>query len=322
MSRLTSAADYRRELAAVDGLISEQERLAAEYGMDFSTELTIQSLQERRAELAQELANLTDEDLPGHELSLIVRGAPVHEHAVEAKFLGQLLQDMQKLIRALVAAQYGDQRRQGPWHPEVLRRSTLQFTESFAGSFGMTLEAVDEQMELEGHLAVQPAFNDLFGVLTSGLERGAFLESLAPLGPRARSHLRAMLEHLGDAEADLELRWPLVRGEKVARLTRRTAQTLADTLRRIDESEHLETVFGVLEGAILRTGYFEIQKEDGSVIGGRVSQQLQRQIAPHFNRRVKASLIVTTVTDRGTDETRVSYRLVELEADLGQTRKE
>lgn len=313
MSRLASVSDFRREIAAVEALIAEQEALVREHGIDFSTELLMESLRSRKDELQRELEALGDEGLPGQELAVVVKGAPVSGGAVEADFLGTLLKDVQGLIRSIVAAQFGSERRQGAWEPEIKRRSTLRFADSFAGSFGMVLEAVDEQLELEGRLAIQPAFEDMFQVLSSTAEGGSFLESLAPLGPRARSRLRKLLEHISAAEADVSFQWPVVQGRVEASVSKRKAQALVDALRRIDETETLETITGMLEGAILRTGYFEIQTDAGEVVGGRVAPPIRKAVAPFFGKQVRATVITTTVTDHGTGEQKTTYRLVELD---------
>ena len=314
MSRLASVPDFEREIREVEALVAEQRELAEVHGMDFSTQLTIQSLETRKSRLLTKLHEIGDAGLPGHEMSVVVRGQPVDGRRIDAGFLGTILQDLQNVVLALVNVQYGNFSTDGPWPAEIKRRGTLRFADNFAGSFGMTLEAMDEQLDLEGQLVIQPAFQDLLETLNSGATPGDFLASLAPLGPRARSHLRTMLEHISSADAEVDFRWPVVDGERRARLTREQARNLAGVLRRIDETTRLETMVGILEGAIMRTRFFELLLDSGEAVSGRISADIYEKVEEFFNKRVQAELLVVTINDHGTGQERVAYRLLELAA--------
>jgi len=312
MSRLISASDYQREVAELRALIASEERTAEQLGWDFSSELTVSSLRSRLEELEAELGAIGDADLPGHELEVVFAGVPVRGHKVRADFLAGVLDELQKLVHALVNTQFGREAHRGSWPEDVIRRSTLEVSETFAGSFGVKLEAIDEQLELEGHLVIQPAFEDLFNVLSSEKSGGDFLEELAPIGSRARMHLRTLMNQVTKAEASLDMRWPLVDGEKRARIGYQRAGELAELLGRIEEQERLESKEGLLGGANIRTGYFELQLDDDSPLAGRVSKDMGQAIADFFGRRVVAELLVTRVTDRGTGVERETYRLMSL----------
>jgi ribosomal protein S15P/S13E len=58
MSKLQSPEDYEREIALVERLIRMEEWSAEQYGKDFATELSLQSLNARRTALLDEMRAL------------------------------------------------------------------------------------------------------------------------------------------------------------------------------------------------------------------------------------------------------------------------
>ncbi|MFG0252757.1 MAG: hypothetical protein ACF8NJ_07795 [Phycisphaerales bacterium JB038] len=304
--------DYDREIASVEAMIEAEIESREAFGPDRSSELLLKSLETRLANLRQARESLRDDVLPGHELDVVFSGAPVQDDRIQAAFLGKALQSLQSLVYALTSQVLGHRRPTGVWPENVLQRSTLQVAETFPGSFGVKLEALDQQLDIEGELAIQPALEDLFAVIGSETTGRDFLAELGPIGPRARSHLRAFVEHVAKSEAEVRLRWPRTDGQWEAKLSPTRAHDLADLLQRIEEEDRLQTEVGRLEGAIIRTRYFELILDDERIISGRVSPDTQADIADFFGHRVEATLLVTKVTDRGTGTEKETYRLLEL----------
>lgn len=119
--------------------------------------------------------------------------------------------------------------------------------------------------------------------------------------------------NLADAEAQVELRWSLARGEKAASLTPDRAREIAGVMSRVDEEERLETRVGLLEGVVKRTNYFELIDDEGEVVSGRISADILEDVREYFDRRVKAQLLVTRIRDRGTGVEKDTFRLMRLE---------
>src|SRR5690606_22514106 len=147
MSRLQTLSDYEREIQELEKLIADQRATADQLGDDrLFADLAIQSLESRRRELIAELERLADDRLPGQELYVTLTGKPVVRGSIDLDFLALIAKDIQNLIRSAFAAITGRKTRGGRLRDEVVRRSTVRLAGVYEGSFGLRLEAIDEQL--------------------------------------------------------------------------------------------------------------------------------------------------------------------------------
>lgn len=313
MSKLQSVADYEREIAELDRLIQLEESLAQEHGMDFATELSIQSFRTRRAALEQEMRELGDERMPQHEIAVTFEGRPIHNHTVEAAFLSTMLRDLQRVVESVVASAAGSTGRTGPLAQAVRQRSTLRFAGSFAGSFGMRLETAAQELELDDAGSVAHTVDTLVRLLESGDDSPRLLEAIAPLTARARANYMSLLDHLRESGAEMRVEWRSTKGPRQARLTATKAERALDKLRRVDEKEYLQSHRGVLDGAIKSRGIFEFRTDDGEVLAGGVAESVIPRLREFFDQPCIALITTREVTDRTTGDTRVYHRLEDLQ---------
>lgn len=312
MSKLLSPSDYEREIAEVQRLIRLEESYAEQHGMDFVTEISVQSLQARRQELVDEMEALGDEGMPQQEISVVFDGHPVHKNAVDAAFLSTMLRDLQRVVRNIVASAAGATGRTGPIAGAIRERGTLRFAGSFAGSFGMRLETSARELDLNDAGSITHTLNLLVTLLESGENTSELFDAIAPLNARARASYIAMLDHLHASGAEMQFAWQTTRGSRRVRLSANRAERVVSKLRQIDETETLQSYRGVLDGAIKTRGIFEFRTEDESIIAGEIAPNVIPRLREFFDQSCIALVTTREITDRITGDKRIHHRLEDL----------
>lgn len=310
--RLRTPSDYRREIAATEAMINAELELGQ---LDPASELTVRNLRRRREELEEELNTLGDEGISAQELDIVLSGRPVLQNAVETEFLAEVLERMQKLVRATANAVAGRRGRSGPIPREIAKQSTLRLSSTFAGSFGMRLEAIsdDPQIEAPGLNTIAPAFDALLGLFQAPADDPQLLEVLGRVGPRATSEYRKFLQHLGKKRAGVIVTWPGVSTVREGVIDSRAAARLA---RRLDQVSHRQ--FGreyagelyLADKKHLRFGFTDAAGNDYS---GNISADLLQDVLDYLQEKACRAYIVTTeVRDRATGDIRRTHQLQEL----------
>jgi hypothetical protein len=308
MSRLATVNDYRAQIATLDAMIAAHEAA----GMDFATEVEVFGLRQRRDELAQELASASDASLLGQELDIVLTGKPVVQHKLEAEFMGKILLRVQNLVRSLVAAADASLALTGPFRAQVRRASTLHFAEAFQGSFGMKLEAIQEQPELDGFTEVAPSLDTFVSLLGEAEDPEKVLDRLAPLGPRATTHFRELVSELSSADANMRVRWPTTEGERTALIKATAATKLVSTLKELRESADGRYWVGKLDEASSRKGRFGFTTSDGTVLAGVVESHLIPTLKDFYDQSCKAYILTRELEHPRTGIIKRSHRLQEL----------
>lgn len=309
MSRLQTLSDYERELTRLDEMVESAKALGIN---DVATRLNLASLAGRRAALASQLAELSDEQLPGQELDLVFEGRPVVGHKIESEFMGEILQRVQHLIRAIADSERPDPRNAGPFRANIRKATTLHFAGAFSGSFGMRLEAIQEQPTLDGWLPLAPTLRTVMELVGSGDRPEEVLDHLALLGPRARRSYREFVEQLGEAHADLRVRWPNRSGPREARLRPRQAARLAQTLGQVRSHVDGRYYLGVLDGASRRHGRFEFASNEGEQFAGVVEPEILDDLKRFYDRPCRAYILTRELEHPRTGVVRRAFRLQEL----------
>ena len=310
MSRLRSAADFAREIAELDALIAEHR--TASPTSSFSVQLSLQSLERRRADLVERMQSLGDGRMLGHELDIIFNGPPVRQHRLDAEFMGELLLKLQHLLQAMVASEDDTTGQKGPFRTNVREVSRLHFAGAFPGSFGMRLEAFQEQPELEGFFALAPTLDALIGLLRAGDDPTEVLNRLADFGRRTTQHYREMVESLTDGGADMRVVWPTVSGPREASLPLPTSTRLLKTLEDVEERTWAHWYDGRLDIGNSRHGRFGFTTDDGKTFDGKVEPQIVDELGLYFNKHCRAWIATRELRHERTGVTRLSHRLQEL----------
>jgi hypothetical protein len=316
MSDRMSPREYEREIAQIDELLADVDRLGDD--IPFGLQVAFEGLANKRSALIEERERLGDQGMVAHDLLVKLEGKPVHGHSIDADFLSELLGKLQDVARSFVAAMAGRATAAGPIPQPLQRMAKLRFAGSFAGSFGMVLETADEQRELEitGAAPLADALSTLLDLLESGADRVRLLDGLGSLGERARSHYRDLLQNIAKEQATLEVVWPTVSGPRAARIKASTARRAAAVLAQVKEETEYEVRTGLLTGANVRLGTFELVDDRAEVIAGRISRQIPEEI--RVGQRVTVHIHVTRLYFAGMDRPKRHYRLDEIIESAGR----
>jgi hypothetical protein len=312
MSKMMSARDYHRELGELRSLIEHEERLTADYGPDAASDAVLQSLKSRYDILARELERLGNEGMEKQELSVIFEGRPVHGHTVDASFLGTMLQDLQRVVEAMVATTHGVFTRTSSLPKGVRKRAALRFAGSFAGSFGMELETADQELELGDPSSIGAAIRSLVQLLQVG-DDAAIIDSLDALNSRGRIRYMEMLNDLAKSGATMRVEWPSVSGRVSASLRAAQAKKLHDRLSHVSEQEWMKSYRGTLDGALKNRGVFEFRTSENEIFTGRLGPGVLEDLKQfHYEEPCIATISTREVVDAVTQDRRAFHRLEKL----------
>jgi len=314
MSRLLSAADYQRELGALRGMISEEERITEEYGPDPAAEISLASLRDRYARLSAELDSLGHERATRHELAVVFDGRPVRNHTVDATFLGEALTLLQRVVEAMVASASGLKTRIASLPKRIQNKAGLRVSAAFAGSFGVALETQEEEPSLfEDPTSLGHSIAALLDLVRDVEGTEDLLDIMEPLNARARTRYMELLQHLAQSGADMRIEWPTGSTVRKASISATQARKLQDRLSRVTEAESIKSYRGTLDGALKNRAVFEFKTDDGEVYSGRLGPGVLDQLRQfHYEEPCIATITTREVFDQATGTRRVFHRLERL----------
>jgi hypothetical protein len=313
MSRMMTARDYQRELGELRSLIEHEERLTAEYGQDAAADAVLQSLRGRYEALSSEVDRLGNDGMEKQELSVVFEGRPVHGHTVDASFLGAMLQDLQRVVEAIVATSQRVSTRRSSLPQAVKSRAALRFAGSFAGSFGMELETAEQELELGDPSSVGSAIKELVHLLQVG-DQDAIIDSLDALNSRGRVRYMELLDNLAKSGATMRVDWPSTTGRVSATLRASQAKRLHQRLSHVSEKEWMKSYRGTLDGALKNRGIFEFRTEDDQVFSGRLGPGVLDELKNfHYEETCTATISTREVVDAVTQDRRQFHRLERLQ---------
>lgn len=310
MSRLLTYADYQRELRALRELLAHEEVLQIEEPA-VAGEIAKASLNARIRMLEEEIRQLTDDQLPGVELDIILSGESVVGNRVDSEVMGKVLLEMQHMVSSIVAESSDEHAQAGPFSASVKRASTLRFAESFSGSFGMRLEAVQDQVELDGFFTLAPSMHTLVDLVSSS-DREQLLTSLATAGERAAKHFTSLLSTLSSSNTALKVIWPTTGGRREAFLGVARVKEVHALLREISVEEQGHYYYGELDSANKRKGRFGFTAQTGEVFDGVVEEHLVEELKRYFDRVCRAYIVTRVVRHVSSGVEISQYRLQEL----------
>lgn len=316
MSRLLSAADYQRELGALRGMIAEEERITEQYGPEPAAEIALASMRDRYSRLTAELESLGKSRVERHELAVVFDGRPVHEHSVDATFLGEALTRLQRVLEAMVASASGLKSRMASLPKQIQKKAGLRVSATFAGSFGVALETQEQEPSLfEDPSSIGHSIS-AFLKLVHGVESSEeLLDAMEPLNARARTRYMELLQHLAENGADMRVEWPTGTAVSSASLRASQAKKLKERLSRVSEAESIKSYRGTLDGALKNRAIFEFKTEDGEVYTGRLGPGVLDQLSSfHYEEPCIATITTRIVFDEATGTQRVFHRLERLQS--------
>lgn len=260
-------------------------------------------------------------------VDIVLQGSRIMNHSVDVEFLVATLDPFQNAISAVAQAMEGEQSSRGQLPRNILTQTSMRLTHVFPGSCGLRFEG-PRPPERDPNMLDFGSDNELEETLfersvvrvievLSAVEHpdgdGRALESLAGLGPRAVTHMRALAKTFREPSsvATFTLRG---RGDDLgARLESEAAGRLQAVL---DDAQVVTTekrLRGRLVGASLARKAFEFELEDGTVIRGGVAPDPLAYIGQFFDTDCIAVVTVTTAHSTADDTEADSYILMRLD---------
>lgn len=293
MTRKTESDEIRADLATVESLLGT---------VPEGDILGRRSLTARREILVQELATLTAQTQPAARAAVYFGGAPVvGSRGIDATFASKALANYEDFVTKIWAQrQHGNLPASGPVRDR--HEARLHITGVVRGSFGFELA---ELAELEGASSFEGVrLRDAVdratrAIIAAGESDDALADAAEDLDSRAFAALREFFAVLKKGGASVRVVTDdLDRSFDVSAVLMAAERTQGS----LTEEQDVPLV-GEFLGVLPERRTFELRREDGTVLRGRVSDEMPsadvRQLNPDWaTKRCMAHLRVVTLTSR------------------------
>lgn len=276
-------------------------------------------------------------------LDIVLEGAAIVEHSAPASMLGTVLTSLQETVTAVAQALDGVPTAAGRVAGSISAATQLRSIAAFPSSYGMHLEGPasvspwqQDFLPVEGDDASSvdrssarlladavAALMQITNLANQDAEVSAepLVESLAPLGQRAVSHLVTLSNILAVNETGLRFMWqPETDDARTASLTSGAAarlKSVSEDIRFTDAEDR--RIEGKLIEASLRNGSITIVLDSGTVLsarteptvtprlgedllGRRVVAHAMMTVAQYAGGRRRETYIITDITPAGTEQ--------------------
>jgi hypothetical protein len=300
MARKTESDEIRADLASVEALLG---------AVPEGDILGRRSLTARRDILAHELATLPAQAQPSAHAAVYFGGAPVvGSRGIDATFASKALANYEDFVTKIWAQrQHGNLPASGPVRDR--HEARLHITGVVRGSFGFELAELEGSTSFEGAPLRDAVDLATRAIIAAGESDDALADAAEDLDSRAFAALREFFTVLKKGGAsvrvvtdDLDRSFDV---SAVLAATERTQGTLTE--------QQDVPVPGEFLGVLPERRTFEFRRDDGTVLRGRVSEEMPladlRQLNPSWaTRRCIAHLRVVTLTSRARSRQRYILR--------------
>jgi hypothetical protein len=142
MSRLRAVLDRMNDIEAT--IVRTEQSVGPK--PDFATQLTLQSLEERRDMLRQELAEITKHE---HVEVCDYRIIPESPLAYAVTAVSSALQDFQDLVSIVFDAQSSKAKRRAKIAPDIIQKTRFDFGFAYSGSLGVVLTIPNDRLLMD-----------------------------------------------------------------------------------------------------------------------------------------------------------------------------
>ncbi len=227
---------------------------------------------------------------------------------ISLRVFSLVLGGLQDLSDSIANTLYNQPSEKGKIPQEILDQNEFILKETRAGSFEAVLELKHpEQISIEGPVQVQ-TIAELFGLLESSNAEDNLAETISRLGPRTLRNYAEWTKSIKELNTTVDLEWfssfrPSTKISFNATKAEKVHSILNDFSNTIEEEIEIK---GKLTGANIRIKSFEIIKNDGEKITGRISKDAVEKIADFgLDKNCKADLLKVTV--RGSADREKSF---------------
>jgi hypothetical protein len=278
----------------------------------FAFQLSCESLANMQERLLEERLKILQHRI-GEALEVTLDGRRFGKEGASIDHLGIFFRRLQKLYSSIAQAIHSGPTLAGPIAGEIRGATELQLAGVFPSSFGMIM-VVPSQPDLAGRSLASDSLEALFKVFVTKDDEEAIMGISGELGPRASSHLRHLARELSRSNATLRLSWATNKGDRRNSLIRPTdALAIVESLEKIVQTSSEKIILsGILAGASLFRGRFELMSDDLGLIEGTIVPGLAESVKDAFATRCEATVNRTIVLDRATGEQRIFYVLTSI----------
>ena len=293
--------------------IDETEKAIAEAMQISDSVLREMTLSETRRHLQQLYTKRTqlEDSLSREQVSLRIYGDNVESGKVSARILLATLDGFQKLTDSIANAILHTPTQKGKIPQSVLDLTNFQITGVFAGSFGITLEKEETQLEAySGMSQLTSVLGEFFSVLESTDHDELLLTSITPFGKRVVNHYREWLQELQTNNVNLDIQWndSLAASRRIHVLAPKIISIL-DTIDSVDDREVELT--GKLTGINIRNLSFEMVVDGIGLIQGKSKMETLIALTGTLGQEITATLIQSISTTKGNIQ-KVNWYLYEI----------
>ena len=280
---------------------------------DVLRDMTLSETRRRLQQLYKKRTQLED-SLSREQISLRIYGDNVESGKVSSRILLATLDGFQKLTDSIANAILHTPTQKGKIPQSVLDLTNFQVTGVFAGSFGITLEKEETQLEAySGMSQLTSVLGEFFTVLESTDHDELLLSSITPFGKRVVNHYREWLQGLQANDVNLDIQWndSLAASRKVHVLAEKAPKIISilDTIDSVDDREVELT--GKLTGINIRNLSFEMVVDGVGLIQGKSKMETLIALTGSLGQEITATLIQSISTTKGNVQ-KVNWYLYEI----------
>lgn len=276
-------------------------------------EMTLSETRRRLQQLYKKRTQL-ENSLSKEQISLRIYGDNVESGKVSTRILLTTLGGFQKLTDSIANAILHTPTQKGKIPQSVLDLTNFQVTGVFAGSFGITLEKEETQLEAySGISQLTSVLGEFFTVLESTDHDEFLLSSITPFGKRVVNHYREWLQELQENDVNLDIRWndSLATSRRIHVLAEKAPKIISilDTIDSVDDREIELT--GKLTGINIRNLSFEMVVDGVGLIQGKSKMETLIALTASIGQEITATLIQSISTTKGNVQ-KVNWYLYEI----------
>lgn len=270
------------------------------------------------SELEIRLDNLTQQKKEIEESScketikLRIFGNRVEQGRISSRTLVTVLDGFIKFTDSIANAVINMPSEKGRIPQFVQETVDFQVVGTFAGSFGIILEKVEEGYPLIPTPSETDAvLNEIFTLLETNGNEDELLNLIVPSGRRAIENYKAWLAGIEETGVDVELAWEnrVAEHRKISVYAKDSSGTISvlDDIENIEDSDIGLT--GVLTGINIRNNRFEMTVEGLGVIKGNGKFETLIAVSELMGKEVQSSLI-RSITYSKAGNKKISWYLV------------
>lgn len=280
---------------------------------DVLREMILSETRRRLQQLYKKRTQLED-SLSREQISLRIYGDNVESGKVSTRILLATLDGFQNLTDSIANAILRTPTQKGKIPQSVLDLTNFQVTGVFAGSFGITLEKEETQLEAySGMSQLTSVLGEFFTVLESTDHDELLLSSITPFGKRVVNHYREWLQELQANDVNLDIQWndSLAASRRIHVLAEKAPKIISilDTIDSVDDREIKLT--GKLTGINIRNLSFEMVVDGVGLIQGKSKMETLIALTASLGQEITATLIQSISTTKGNVQ-KVNWYLYEV----------